>query len=604
MVIAHYMIGTKKKIFPKHSALSQAEGYAKHPKDFSWLKKNIPCQAACPAGTDIPAYLAAIARGEFAQAYVINLNDNVFPAVLGRVCSRPCEPVCRHGWEGLGEPVAICFSKRSAADFMQQKPVQLPPLFKTSGKTVAVIGAGVAGLAAARNLALYGHKVKVFEKHGYPGGMLNQGIPEFRLPRPIIDREIEQVRMTGVEIACNVEVGRQISLEELRTNYDAVILAAGTLRPNILSLPGSQLRGIRHGLDFLLETNDTGASGITGQVVVIGGGFTAMDCARTALRLKVDSVKVFYRRSRAEMLVTEDELKELDHEGIPINYMVTPIGYSGNAEGGVAAVRFAKTRLGEPDATGRRRPIQISDSEFSVAADTVLLATGQFPDTDWIDTSNQSRLVGPERWLLSGKSQQTSLKNVFIAGDFALGATTLIDAIGHAKECARYVDTFLLGKERLVDVAYIESDQVNSRKMDANRIPRHEIPTIPLGERTLTAEVESGYTKTAAKEEAHRCYLCHFKYEIDNDICIYCDGCLRVKPVENCIVKVSSMIYSDDGQIIGYHRSTSSLDYNLLYIDQNECIRCGACVDVCPVECIPIQKVSLKTVRKQDLACN
>ena len=191
-------------------ALSRLNGKADAPKDFDWLGKNIPCQKACPASTDIPGYLQAIYEGRHEDAYMINLRDNVFPAVLGRVCARPCEAECRHGWEGLGEPVAICFSKRSAADFKQQDLIVMDKWFGDSGRRVAVVGSGVAGLAAARQLALLGHRVTVYEKHGTPGGMMNQGIPVFRLPRDIIDREVEQIAALGVEIICNTEISDNI----------------------------------------------------------------------------------------------------------------------------------------------------------------------------------------------------------------------------------------------------------------------------------------------------------------------------------------------------------------------------------------------------------
>ncbi len=230
--------------FKNATALSIASGESSAAQDLHWLAQNIPCQAACPAGTDIPGYLEANHQGRFAEAYAINLRDNVFPAILGRVCSRPCENACRHGWEGNGEPVAICFSKRSAADFGQAAPVVLKPRGAPSGKTVAVVGAGVAGLTAARELALAGHRVTVFDKHDKPGGMLYQGIPAFRLPRALIEREIGQVAATGVEIRCGVNVGTDVSLAALAAQYDAVIMAAGTLRPNLLDLPG--IRIARH----------------------------------------------------------------------------------------------------------------------------------------------------------------------------------------------------------------------------------------------------------------------------------------------------------------------------------------------------------------------
>ena len=308
------------------SAVSKLQGHADAPKDFDWLDRNIPCQKACPASTDIPGYLSAIYRGEYDVAYNINLECNVFPAVLGRVCSRPCEEECRHGWDGLGEPVAICFSKRSAADFQLAKgPVVLDKWYEDTGKKVAVVGAGPAGLSAARQLARFGHAVKVFEKHATPSGMMDQGIPEFRLPRDHITREIEQITALGVEIQCNTAIGSDVSLQQLCDEYDAVVMAAGTLRPNLLNLPGKELKGIRHGLDFLLEANTEQQAEVGEHVVIIGGGFTAMDCARTARRLgantveleadkawtvgdamtmKGETVRVSYRRSTKEMLVT------------------------------------------------------------------------------------------------------------------------------------------------------------------------------------------------------------------------------------------------------------------------------------------------------------
>jgi NADPH-dependent glutamate synthase beta subunit-like oxidoreductase len=238
-------------------------------QDFHWLRQSIPCQSACPAGTDIPGYLEAVYHGRFAEAYEINLRDNVFPAVLGRVCSRPCEAACRHGWEGNGVPVAICFSKRSAADFAHREPVVLPPLVPPSGRHVAVVGAGVAGLSAARELARLGHRVTVLEKHERPGGMLNQGIPAFRLPRDHIEREIDQ---------------------------------------------------------------------IVGMVVLPG------------------------------------ELEEYLAEGGRLENECAPVAFLGGANG-VRAVRFVRTRAGEPGRDGRRLPMEIPDSRFDVQADVVILAT-------------------------------------------------------------------------------------------------------------------------------------------------------------------------------------------------------------------------------------
>lgn len=603
------------------SAVSKLRGDAATPKDFDWLARNIPCQKACPAGTDIPGYLNAIYQGDPERAYRINLHDNVFPAVLGRVCSRPCEAECRHGWEGLGEPVAICFSKRSAADFRTQAPVVLDPWFPPSGKTVAVIGSGPAGLAAARNLALMGHAVTVVEKHAVPGGMMNQGIPEFRLPRDVIDREIDQVRRQGVKIVCGAAVGPGLPLAKLLADHDAVVMACGTLRPNLLDIPGADLAGIRHGLPFLLEANERRAAEVGRHVVVIGGGFTAMDCARTAARLgaqtveleletapdgqpaamklRRESVKVLYRRSKTEMLITPGELEELNHEGIPMQFMVAPVAYVGE-NGRVKAMRFVRTEMGEPDAGGRRRPVAVPGSEFEIAADTVLLATGQFPDAAWIDAELQATLVGRDGWLASGQNPRTSLAKLFVAGDFATGASTLIQAIAHGKDCARRIDAFLMGAERLREVARIEDVEVTGRIREMDFVPRQTMPSLPVAQRTMEAEVETGFDRATSVEEAQRCYLCHFKYEIDPDKCIFCDWCIKAKPRPNCIVKAADLVHDRQGRIVSHRPAQSTEATKLIWIDQTDCIRCNACVEACPVDAISVQRVSLRTVRAAD----
>jgi len=583
------------------SALSRLAGRGNEPRDVHWLAENIPCQAACPAHTDIPAYLTEIHDGNHDAAYRINLRDNVFPAVLGRVCARPCEAECRHGCEGLGESVSICFSKRAAADWKPDgDPVRLPSVFPESGRRVAVVGGGVAGLAAARQLALFGHGVTLYEKHRVPGGMLNQGIPVFRLPRDVIDREVEQVRLQGVNIVCGTAIGKDLALESLVDENDAVVLAAGTLRPNLLDLRGKDLAGIRHGLDFLREVNETGTAAIGNGVIVIGGGFTAMDCARTAARLKTEDgqrpgVRVLYRRSVGEMLVTPGELEELGHEGIGIEFLVSPAAYLGDGER-LTAIRFVRNELGAPDSSGRRRPVPVEGSEFEVAADTCLLATGQFPETSWIMGDLRGTLVGADGWPAGVEGNRTPHERVFVAGDFATGPRSLIDAIGHAKTCARSVDAFLMGGDRLADVVHIEDARATGRIREMDAAPLQPMPTLRREERTLEAEVERGYDRDAAVDEAQRCYRCHFKYEIDSDKCIYCDWCIRAKPRPDCIVKVRELQYGQRGEITGFIRSEGSEDTRLIYINQEDCIRCGACVDACPADCISIQKVTRRTV--------
>jgi formate dehydrogenase major subunit len=599
------------------SALSVARGVGSAAKDFHWLKENIPCQSACPAHTDIPAYLKAIVDGRYDEAYEINLRDNVFPGVMGRVCSRPCEAACRHGEDDLGEPVAICWSKRASADHRAGKPMVLPALASPTGKRVVVIGGGPAGLAAARNLALLGHSVVVLEQHARAGGMMVQDIPEFRLPREVVELEIEQIRLTGVEIRCGVALGRDVTLAELEAEYDAVILAAGTFRPNNLDLPGKEMRGIEHGMDFLLKVGQGQEVALGPNVLVIGGGFTAMDCARTAarlgantvqlgeapggrgqipaLKLGAEAVRVLYRRSKEEMVITPGEVEDLQHEGMDIDIMVAPVAYLAGDNGNVRGMRFVRTQMGDTDASGRRRPEPIPGSEFELPATTVLLATGQFPDGAIVGESGKG-LVSTDGWLATGAAHRTNRPKIFAAGDFATGARTLIDAIAHAKECALVVDEALMGKRRMHEVAIVEDAKATARTREMDAVPRRKMRLLPVLDRTLRAEVEQGFDRERATQETTRCYLCHNKMEIDESLCTKCDLCLNVKPRADCIIKVSAFTYDETGKIAGYQRATDQDKNPRIWINQADCIRCGACIDVCPDDAISLQKVSLRTV--------
>jgi len=553
---------------PPEFALSVETGEGVHAKDFDWTAKNVPCRTACPARTDIPGYLEAIKDGKPEEAYRINLRDNVFPAVLGRTCTRPCEPACRHGWEGLGDPVAICFAKRSADDFRARRdPIVLEKLFDDSGKSVAVVGGGASGLTVARELALWGHRVTVYDRHAEAGGLMIQGIPEFRLPRDIVRREIEQITALGVDIQCNESIDAD-RLTELGKEHDAVVLSAGTHEPVRPDCPGVDLPGVRHGLEFLKEVNAGGRPEVGDKVVVIGGGFTAVDCARMARRLGGQTVGMYYRRSENEMYIGLHELHQFETEGVDAHFLAAPVAFLADDAGELRAVKFVKTRL-EESADGRAVPVPVPDSEFEVEADTVLLGTGQRA-SDW--------------WQL--------VPGIFTAGDAVNGPGSLIEAIGHGKSVARDVDHALMGADRFETVVQVEDVDTTGRTRDMDSWPREPMPEIPPETRGVNEEVEKGLEKEQSEREASRCYLCHYKFEIDNDLCIYCDRCLKVKPVDKCIVKVSDLIYDDRERISGYVESTGTRNYNRLHLDQNECIRCGACAEVCPVECITLQKVT------------
>ncbi|WFB36438.1 FAD-dependent oxidoreductase [Kiritimatiellota bacterium B12222] len=552
-------------------ALSIEAGEGRHAKDFDWMSINVPCRSACPAGTDIPGYLEAIYQGQPETAYRINLRDNIFPAVLGRTCTRPCEPACRHGREGLGDPVAICFAKRSSDDFRERKePVLLEKIFPPSGKKVAIIGGGASGLSLARECCLWGHDVTIYEKHSEAGGLMIQGIPEFRLPRDMVRREVKQVLALGVTLHCNHEMNAE-KITALQSDFDAVVLAAGTHEPQWPNCPGTDLAEVHHGLEFLKAINAGERPELGNKVVVIGGGFTAVDCARMARRLGAEDVCMAYRRSQNEMYIGHHEFHQFATEGVRSEFLIAPQAFLANEQGKLRAVKFIKTEL-KPAENGRKIPVEIPGSAFEVEADTVLLGTGQKTANWWQD-----------------------IDGLFVAGDAQNGPGSLIDAIGHGKEIARQVDLALMGKNRFEEVVVVENALSTGRSTDMDKLPRLEMPEISASARGVTDEVESGLSPEDAKTEASRCYLCHYKFEIDNELCIYCDRCLQVTPVDGCIVKVSDLIYDDADRINGYIASTSTKNYNRLHLDQNACIRCGACVEVCPVECISLQKVTQET---------
>jgi NADPH-dependent glutamate synthase beta subunit-like oxidoreductase/ferredoxin len=573
--------------------------YSTDPRDMGWVRQNIPCQAACPADTNVPAYIQMILDERYGRSYELNRIANVLPGTLGRVCSRPCEDVCRHGWPGNGAPVNICHLKRVAADLKPSDHRITENLFTPSGKRIAIIGAGPGGIAAAHDLSMLGHDVTIIEREDLAGGMLAYGIPAFRLPRDLLALELRNALRLGVELKAGVAVGSgdgEVPLSKLMADYDAVLMATGSMVATPLPLrdaaSGEDLaRGtpnVEYGLDFLMEYH-RGVKKIVGKrVAVVGAGFTAFDCARVARRLGARKVTIHIRTTEEYIPVTKDEVLETRREDVKIMGLRTPVEVVTDDSGKMTGLRFVQNRLGGWRENGRREAIPIEGSDFEERCDTVLIAIGQKTINDYLDVK-----VETDRWdsVKIDDNFMTSVPGLFAAGDFVKGPTTVVEAVGHGREASLAMDTWLMGRERRKLVVKIEPVEQPIRNRSWDFIPPQEMPTEPVKGRFdhIEREAEHGYDKDAAHEEAKRCYLCHHKYEIDTDNCTYCRACIEVAP-RNCIKLVDGVAIDEAGAYGELHEASEWDKVGAIWIDNNECIRCGACYLVCPTQCISITK--------------
>jgi NADPH-dependent glutamate synthase beta subunit-like oxidoreductase/ferredoxin len=570
--------------------------------DAEWLWQNEPCRAACPVHTDAGAYVTAIAEGRLRDAYRIARAPNPFPSVCGRVCAAPCEAVCRRG--ALDAPVAIRALKRFVADRFGAQALDASAWHEAHGPvpsatlpSVGIIGGGPGGLAAAHDLRLAGHAVRVYEAADTLGGMMVLGIPPFRLPRDVLFAEIDAILSLGVEVRGGCRVGEDVPLGDLLDRHAALFLAVGTGRGRDLAIPGHELDGVLRAIEFLLNANRGFQVELGERVVVIGGGNVAMDAARMALRAaggepaeeasslttSLDAARAAKRagarevtvvtlESRDEMPASDEEIEQALVEGIRFLHRRAAARILG--DGHVAALEtLAVSQVF--DASGRFAPVTIPGTNETIDADTVLLAVGQTADLSWLTDVPIARSA----WgglAVDRDTLRTSHPKIWAGGDVAFGPRNLIDAIADGRRAAASVHAALTGDfraatPRRMRLSCASVHRGTDTAYDAR--PRTPEPSVPTARRIGQQEVELGYENAAARDEGDRCLRCFENVMLRPERCILCGLCVDVCPMD-CI-----RIVAADGN--GRARSA-------LVLDETRCIRCALCVDRCPPDALTL----------------
>ena len=597
-----------------------------------------PCQLACPANTDCQGYVGLIANGKFDDAIKLIKNKISLPASIGRVCPHPCEKACRRG--KVEEPINIAQLKAFAADLDLKGDSYVPDVADSTGKKVAIIGGGPAGLTAGLYLRELGHEVTVFDMMEKMGGMLRYGIPQYRLPKEVLDAEISLIEKTGVKMVNNCRLGRDITLDEIRNDNDAVILAPGAWKSSPMRVKGEDADGVYGGIDFLRSVIKGSPVEIGERVAVCGGGNTAMDACRTAVRLGAKEVYVIYRRTEKEMPAEEIEIKESKEEGVIYKFLTNPIEIH-NENGRVTGMTLQIMELGEPDASGRRKPVAVEGKTEYIALDSVIMAIGQKLDsTDFtsVELTDRGTIKADEDTFM------TDLDGVFAIGDATnKGASIAIEAIGEADRCVKVVDAYLNGEELDFTPKYISKRDDSRIDLSAKeKEPRIVADVLDADVRKANFdEVSLGLTVEEAKKEAERCLECgcreYFKckllsvaqrYDINPDRfagempqkytrdenafierntakCILCGLCVR-----SCkeVMDISAI------GLLGRGFKSSVSPAFSLPLDQTKCTNCGLCVSLCPTGALTeksalskqvplLEDVSIETVTVDGKAC-
>jgi len=505
-----------------------------------------PCTQSCPAGNDIRGFLRVLAeKQDYEEAWHVLTRTNPLPATCGRVCPHPCEAGCNR--RDFDTPLAINSAERAVGDYGLEYNLKHKKLISKRKEKVAVVGSGPAGLSCAFHLTKRGFQVKIFEANSEPGGWMRYGIPSYRLPNYILKQEIEKILGLGIEIECNVKVGVNIPMDHLTRHYNAVFLGLGAQMGTSIKIPGEDTQNVFSGVEFLKLINSGQIVEVGRDVIVVGGGNTAMDCARVAKRLGAN-VSVFYRRTRVEMPAITAEIDEAMEERIMFRYHTNPVKIITD-EDRVVGLLCGQMELKEPDASGRARPVPIEDSESIYPADTVIMATGQAVDYDGIEIQKQN-----DQWISTNENLMTSIDGVFAGGDAVLGLETVAVAIGQGLRAASAIEDYIEGnvESQLAPPPVIYSKDLNTYYYTQEKRFSKEAVSIHTRLKNFR-EIYPSFDHQEIIKEAERCFSC--------GLCFYCGNCYMYCP-DNA-VKISP--------------STGKYDFDLDF-----CKGCGLCAIECP----------------------